>query len=522
MIFSTSAILVVTNPAESQIETTISSPVNGQVLEYNSSLGIWQNSTVSISTSLETLSDVQITSPSNNQSIQWNGTSWVNYTPITTLSGLSDAAISSPNTGDVLTYNGAAWANQPITYPTYSLSTLSGVSISSPTLNQTLTYNGTSWVNQTNLLANLGDVYLTGLTDGQILIYSNMSHIWIPYTLRDAVSPSPNYYEYQPYSFYDGMGQVTNVAIGDGAVSYQNSISIGTNAGGYSYSDNVCIGYEARMLGYYGVAIGSNANSSYYGIAIGYGASSLSLNSIAIGASTTAQSYSIAIGVGNSANNYYSVSIGNNLSSIQSYSVAIGNSVTTGYGSVALGQNASASGNNSLALGFYSSSTSGISLGYNSSSTSGISIGTSAQSTDNGISIGNSTQSTNQGEIAFGTNTSFRSSILQFFLDSAPTLVNTPMNLGSISSFNLPTSGLVLLSGSILSQNGTDYCIWENVTAIFHNGVFVSSTSSSPLLSSVNPGSFTFSSSANTGILTIHQGALSGWSWIFDCRATFN
>jgi hypothetical protein len=63
-------------------------------------------------TSLALLDDVNVTSPSLNQILQYNGTDWVNGTaPATSLDGLSDVAITSPSTDQVLKYNGSSWVN---------------------------------------------------------------------------------------------------------------------------------------------------------------------------------------------------------------------------------------------------------------------------------------------------------------------------------------------------------------------------------------------------------------------------
>ncbi len=60
-------------------DVTLSSPTNSQVLQYNGSQ--WVNSTLSIPASVEYLPDlldVTVTSPAANQSLLWNGTEWVN------------------------------------------------------------------------------------------------------------------------------------------------------------------------------------------------------------------------------------------------------------------------------------------------------------------------------------------------------------------------------------------------------------------------------------------------------------
>jgi hypothetical protein len=110
-------------------DVSISSPGNAQVLTYNSTSSKWQNqalpsspvSSVATKTGAVTLdlgtdlSDVKITSPSNNQVLayQTSSSTWVNQTPTSTLAGDSDVSISSPGNAQVLTYNSTAgkWEN---------------------------------------------------------------------------------------------------------------------------------------------------------------------------------------------------------------------------------------------------------------------------------------------------------------------------------------------------------------------------------------------------------------------------
>jgi hypothetical protein len=95
--------------------------------------------------SLDQLGDVAITTPSTNQVLQYNGTSWVNGTisvPVTSVFG---------RTGNVVATEGD-----------YSLTQLGDVTLTSPSSNQVLQYNGTAWVNAT--LTDNGITSLNGLT----------------------------------------------------------------------------------------------------------------------------------------------------------------------------------------------------------------------------------------------------------------------------------------------------------------------------------------------------------------------
>ena len=68
----------------------------------------------SFGTTLEGLSDVTLTTPTNGQALTFNGTHWVNATPASTLSGLTDVQLGSSVTGEILTYNGTKWINSTL------------------------------------------------------------------------------------------------------------------------------------------------------------------------------------------------------------------------------------------------------------------------------------------------------------------------------------------------------------------------------------------------------------------------
>jgi hypothetical protein len=68
----------------------------------------------SYTTSLNQLTDVTVTSPSNNQVLTFNGTEWVNSASgaaASTLNELTDVTITTPTNNDLLAYNGANWIN---------------------------------------------------------------------------------------------------------------------------------------------------------------------------------------------------------------------------------------------------------------------------------------------------------------------------------------------------------------------------------------------------------------------------
>lgn len=99
---------------------------------------------------LDNVGDVVITSASNGQVLQFNGTNWVNAT--LDLSGKQDvvADVSSTEIGYL---NGVTSAIQTqldgkaASSHTHGMSDLTAFEVTSPATGQTLQYNGTKWVN---------------------------------------------------------------------------------------------------------------------------------------------------------------------------------------------------------------------------------------------------------------------------------------------------------------------------------------------------------------------------------------
>jgi hypothetical protein len=181
-------------------DVSISSPSNGQALVYRSSDGKWINSTISsgggaVSSvfgrtgavvaqsgdyNITQLSGVSISSPSNGQLLQFNGTNWVNATVSTgggvnNLFQLLDVNIVSVSNDQVLSYNSSTgkWQNKafvsaPVTSVfgrtgavsanegDYTLNLLGDVTISSPSNGQVLQYNGSQWINSSISTSGVG------------------------------------------------------------------------------------------------------------------------------------------------------------------------------------------------------------------------------------------------------------------------------------------------------------------------------------------------------------------------------
>lgn len=95
---------------------------------------------------LDDMTDTTITTPSNGQIIQYNGSQWVNVSPTfgaTNLDALTDVTITSPVVGQKLQYNGSQWVN--ITDNLDSLTDVDTTTIT-PVATNVLKYDGTKWV----------------------------------------------------------------------------------------------------------------------------------------------------------------------------------------------------------------------------------------------------------------------------------------------------------------------------------------------------------------------------------------
>lgn len=120
----------------------------------------------------------------------YDGEKWVLLTQPTTLDSLSDVAVPSPTSGDFLKYNGTNWVNDVIDLGTdtagnyvagvsagtgisvshtpsegstatvsinATLDNLSDVAVPTPSAGQYLAWNGTSWVNSGIVMADISD-----------------------------------------------------------------------------------------------------------------------------------------------------------------------------------------------------------------------------------------------------------------------------------------------------------------------------------------------------------------------------
>jgi len=121
-------------------------------------------------TSLNTNVYTMTIAPGETRSFVWNGTNALNEVSVSQLSMLGDVTITGASTGEVLRYDGSEWVDAQLAY-----SDLSGA----PTNVSTFT-NDAGYISDITAenLGDLADVDLTGLADGEIIIYNATSGKW--------------------------------------------------------------------------------------------------------------------------------------------------------------------------------------------------------------------------------------------------------------------------------------------------------------------------------------------------------
>src|SRR5210317_2187038 len=106
------------------LNLSVSSPANGEALVYNSTSGLWENSTVSASVAaLDDIGDVTITTPANGEALVYNNTSgdWENGTvsaSVAALDDVGDVTITGVANTQVIKYNSTSgdWENGSVAY----------------------------------------------------------------------------------------------------------------------------------------------------------------------------------------------------------------------------------------------------------------------------------------------------------------------------------------------------------------------------------------------------------------------
>ena len=145
----------------------IVSPSNNQLIYYNNSAGIWENTLINSSF----LSDFNIVSPTANQILQYICGKWINSTLnfTSTLSGDTDVNISNLSSGQVLQNNGSKGINLTSSMGSSTLASYSDVYLSNLINGQLLKYNGTNWINSAMSLEMNNDVNVSSLPNKNIL-----------------------------------------------------------------------------------------------------------------------------------------------------------------------------------------------------------------------------------------------------------------------------------------------------------------------------------------------------------------
>ena len=116
VIFDDTTVVDLTQSGSSSLDaltdTNLSSLADGDLLKYVTPPGEWQNAQVDI----DDLANVTIATPLSQQVLQYDGVdTWNNATLnlTTTLNGLTDVTITTEEQGDVLVRGGSGWINRP-------------------------------------------------------------------------------------------------------------------------------------------------------------------------------------------------------------------------------------------------------------------------------------------------------------------------------------------------------------------------------------------------------------------------
>lgn len=139
---------------------------------------------------LESLTDVEVETPTNGEALMYSNGNWVNGeipTSVSDLDDLGDVNISSVSNGQVLKYDNTSgkWVNANESAGSSALSSLTDVTITSVANGQVLKYDSTldKWINGTggggaSTLADLTDTAINNPKNSQMLIYDGTNHVW--------------------------------------------------------------------------------------------------------------------------------------------------------------------------------------------------------------------------------------------------------------------------------------------------------------------------------------------------------
>ena len=232
-------------------DVLITSPTNNQIIQYDQVTELWKNQDIVFpEVGLDDLKDVEtsgIHTPTNGQVLNW--VSSVNQWRPTTithpfipvnLTDLSDVNIISPNSGDVLSYNGVEWGTNALPFVPVDIDDLTDVDTSTiaPTLNDVLTWDGTNWTplgaQAPRFIDDLDDVDTssTAPSDGDVLTWDDLNSNWVP------AAPTGGGGSFVPQSKAGQTTFVSNRVVWNGALNNATTIT----------SRQVLSGMDNKML----------------------------------------------------------------------------------------------------------------------------------------------------------------------------------------------------------------------------------------------------------------------------------
>ena len=171
---------------------------DGELLAWSADLGVWTTTDLQVSTTLNTLSDVRISSVEENQVLRYvddaiDGLRWENITPSWIADDLQDFDYTSIPQNAILAGTNGQWAQKDIVETIKSVNTLEIQDLSNVTgsaaIGEALVFNGTVWVPQSfpDEIGDLLDVNASspGTLDALIWSGSSWNSTEIPRALED-------------------------------------------------------------------------------------------------------------------------------------------------------------------------------------------------------------------------------------------------------------------------------------------------------------------------------------------------